>query len=860
MNGKLSRALAEIDESLINEAANADRAEHRALRTVRNIAIPLAAAAAVVGIAIATQDYWKAAVSKGGTSGVSLIESGDSLLPSAPSWANYDGQSRLGELLWNYDGANSVGAVPVCMDEQKTADIYFGSNFPSLVHVGEDIAVFTDGIDGAVYFCDISEEDNGDRILYSIDLEATVLDSLSKIPELACRYSKLGYFWGGETNGISVFAAEKNGQTGIFFNVASYDDEENRADDIYRIVYDIDTGSPVVIRASQTGADGVPEPLDGWENRTVSLLYEPFVCEDGRTVTAMLESFNFSGFCLEIEENGEQRRIYPFKPESEPAETDIPDFRGEDAAVAQAWLEEHGYIVQRVYSEDDEVENGTVISVQQNENGRVISVQQNDNGTAIIYISAFSFIFPLPQDSGCEVVNQSYADGGVCFDENGKAVCGFKGKEGHTGVDLAAEEGTSVLAAHSGTVTIAAELFPYGNYIMIEDGEGISTVYGHCSELYAKEGDSVNAGQKIAAVGATGTTSGSNLHFEVLKNGEPVPNPLDNSFSYFSTDGDRKPADDSDNEQAQQTESGNLLEEMANEQLSELLSGCEEYDGNAESQAQFPLGCGVDGALFTTYFGYNEWCGGTHYGVDIGNEGIAGKPVSAAYSGRVVAANRFDPTNLDPLNRQYGSYVVLSHGNGVFTVYGQLDFVCVDEGDIVNQGAVIGTVGSTGFSSGAHLHFEVRNGRSAVNPLELSFAQHLAPKSADYIFPLSQDSVYAISETTYAEGGYYDHTGVDIAAKKGTPVHAAQSGTVVLSENYYGGYGNCVMILHDDGRTTVYGHCDELLVSEGDVVEKGQNIATVGSTGYITGEHLHFGVRENDEPLAHPLSLIRFFP
>lgn len=844
MNGKLSRALAEIDESLINEAANADRAEHGALRIVRNIAIPLAAAAAVAAVAIAMQDYWKAAVSNSGTSGVSLIESGDGLLPSAPSWANADGQSRLGELLWNNESANSVGAVPICMDEQKTADTYFGSNFPSLVHVGEDITVFTDGIDGAVYFCDISEEDNGDRILYSIDLEATVLDSLSKIPELAYRYSKLGYFWGGETNGISVFAAEKNGQTGIFFNVASYDDEENRADDIYRIVYDIDTCSPVVIRAAQTGADGVPEPLDGWETRTVSLLYQPFLCEDGKTVTAMLESFDFSGFCLEIEENGEQRRIYPFK-----YETNIPDFRGEDADEAQAWLEENGYIVQRVYSEDDEVENG-----------KVVSIQQNDNGTAIIKISAISLVFPLPQDSGCEVVNQTYADGGVCYDENGKAVCGFRSAEGHTGVDIAAEEGTPVLAAHSGTVTIAAELFPYGNYIMIEGGEGISTVYGHCSELYAKEGDSVNAGEKIAAVGATGTTSGSNLHFEVLKNDEPVPNPLENSFSYFSTDGDRKPVDVSENEQAAQTESGNLLAEMANEQLSELLGGCEEYDGNAEQQAQFPLGYGVDWALFTTYFGYNEWLGGTHYGVDIGNEGIAGKPVSAAYSGRVAAVNRFDPTNPDSLNRQYGSYVVLSHGNGVFTVYGQLDFVCVDEGDIMKQGAVIGTVGCTGFSSGAHLHFEVRNGRSAVNPLELSFAQHLAPESDDYIFPLSLDSDYAISETTYAEGGFYDHTGVDFAVKKGTPIHAAQSGTVVLSEYYYGGYGNCVMILHDDGRTTVYGHCDELLVSEGDVVEKGQNIATVGSTGYITGEHLHFEVRENDEPLAHPLSLIRFFP
>ncbi|MGL5257607.1 MAG: murein hydrolase activator EnvC family protein [Proteocatella sp.] len=88
------------------------------------------------------------------------------------------------------------------------------------------------------------------------------------------------------------------------------------------------------------------------------------------------------------------------------------------------------------------------------------------------------------------------------------------------------------------------------------------------------------------------------------------------------------------------------------------------------------------------------------------------------------------------------------------------------------------------------------------------------------------------------------HQGLDIAAPKGTAVYAALDGTVIFS-GYRNSYGNVVMINHGGGIVTVYAHNSSLVARQGQTVKAGDVISRVGSTGYSTGNHLHFEVRKN---------------
>ncbi len=92
----------------------------------------------------------------------------------------------------------------------------------------------------------------------------------------------------------------------------------------------------------------------------------------------------------------------------------------------------------------------------------------------------------------------------------------------HAGMDFAASYGSTIRAADSGTVIFAGWYGGYGRAVIIDHGNGITTLYGHSSELYVADGQAVERGQAIAAVGSTGLSTGPHLHFEVRRNGTPV--------------------------------------------------------------------------------------------------------------------------------------------------------------------------------------------------------------------------------------------------------------------------------------------------------------------------------------------------
>ncbi|MCK9478099.1 MAG: peptidoglycan DD-metalloendopeptidase family protein [Firmicutes bacterium] len=98
----------------------------------------------------------------------------------------------------------------------------------------------------------------------------------------------------------------------------------------------------------------------------------------------------------------------------------------------------------------------------------------------------------------------------------------LKVNRGHAGLDIGALNGSSIVAANDGVVIKATYNSSYGNYVMIDHGGGIATLYAHSSKLCVSEGAKVTRGQEIAKVGSTGISTGPHLHFEVIVNGSNV--------------------------------------------------------------------------------------------------------------------------------------------------------------------------------------------------------------------------------------------------------------------------------------------------------------------------------------------------
>ncbi|MGD9570074.1 MAG: murein hydrolase activator EnvC [Sedimentibacter sp.] len=154
-----------------------------------------------------------------------------------------------------------------------------------------------------------------------------------------------------------------------------------------------------------------------------------------------------------------------------------------------------------------------------------------------------------------------------------------------------------------------------------------------------------------------------------------------------------------------------------------------------------------------------------------------------------------------------------------------------------------------------------------IESLELLMAAEAAQSNQIErdILSLQGSDVYSGGEMLWPLSGYYrissyfggridpitgvwsNHRGIDIPAPYGQPILASNDGIVIFSGYHYS-YGNYVIIDHGGGISTLYSHASKLLVSKGQAVTKGQTIALIGSTGYSTGNHVHFEYRINGAP------------
>ncbi len=247
-----------------------------------------------------------------------------------------------------------------------------------------------------------------------------------------------------------------------------------------------------------------------------------------------------------------------------------------------------------------------------------------------------------------------------------------------------------------------------------------------------------------------------------------------------------------------------------------------------------------------------------HMGIDF--KAPLNSPVYASQAG-VVALVITERTG-------YGKRIELEHNNTMKTLYAHLNAFNVTEGQKVEQGDVIGYVGSTGGSTAPHLHFEIRQNDKAINPASL-----LGIVSANKEVEIENDifsAPIAPAELIKTSSGYgmrvhpiskkkMMHNGVDYVAKLNTNILAIGDGVVRTVDHDFvegKGHGRFVIVDHENGYSSLYSQLNAYNVKEGQQVKQGDVIGLLGSSGISTGPHLHLEIKK-DGQFIDPESVIK---
>ena len=299
----------------------------------------------------------------------------------------------------------------------------------------------------------------------------------------------------------------------------------------------------------------------------------------------------------------------------------------------------------------------------------------------------------------------------------------------HYGIDIAAKLGTIIKSSGTGVVTMAEDdLYYTGGTIIMDHGHGISTIYSHLENILVSVGDKINQGDIIGTVGSTDPSA------QIIIDKKKVKVSKDGYF-VFGIDRDRK-------FDLTITKIKNGKKEIIVKKVLKRKYNIQRIDGLEESKVTPPESVykrikeennkigearainsdllffkdqfimPVEGIISGVYGsqrilnGKPRW---PHYGIDIAAK--KGTMIRSSGSGTVTMAE-------DDLYYTGGT-IIMDHGHGISTIYSHLETVLVSVGDKINQGDIIGTVGSTGRSTGPHLDFRVNWFQTRLDPMSV---------------------------------------------------------------------------------------------------------------------------------------------
>lgn len=252
-------------------------------------------------------------------------------------------------------------------------------------------------------------------------------------------------------------------------------------------------------------------------------------------------------------------------------------------------------------------------------------------------------------------------------------------EDNNTSLDIDAKTGDKVFASRDGVVDLASWHGGYGMSVRIDHGDGYKTLYGHLDSTLAKKGESVKKGDVIGIVGSTGFTMDDQLSFSIIK---------DDKF----------------------IDPKSLLPKIAGLEVANLKPASNKTDINPKKGFICPFNKSmyknVDliarfGSRINPISNLAEF----HQGIDIRLPVNA--EILAVGSGTVTKSEWYGG---------YGNFIEIDHGNGMKSRYGHMNELLVKDGEKVEMGQIIGLCGSTGYSTGPHLHFEIMKDNEFCEP------------------------------------------------------------------------------------------------------------------------------------------------